>query len=395
MMSPEMQIPKLMWLKRHLTERWRRAGFFFDLADFLTWRASGSLARSQCTLTCKWAFLGHESRGWREDFLERVGLADLLERGRLPERATPIGSKLGTLTARAAEELSLTTNCHVGVGLIDAHAGVVGSIAGRLAHAGASFKRHATLMIGTSSSVMALAPEPLHIKGVWGPHRDVVLPGYWLHDAGQSASGALLDHVLGTYGDGALPDAATHRRVVERIGELRMSEGDLLASRLHVLPDFHGNRSPLASARALGVISGLRLERSFDSLCHLYWRTAVALALGIRQILDGLNAGGYAIDSLHAAGGHTKSHALVQLYADATGCTLFETEEDEAVLRGTAAAASTAAGLHDSLKDAAAVYTQAARERRPDPEHAWVLEPVYRVFLEMQQHQQVLDSIAL
>ncbi|MEO6015341.1 MAG: HAD-IA family hydrolase, partial [Devosia sp.] len=51
-MSPEMEVPKLMWLKRHLPESWAKAGYFFDLADFLTWKASGSAARSQCTLTC-------------------------------------------------------------------------------------------------------------------------------------------------------------------------------------------------------------------------------------------------------------------------------------------------------------------------------------------------------
>ena len=56
-MSPEMATPKLMWLKRHLPENWNRAGAIFDLTDYLTARASGSLARSQCTLTCKWTYL--------------------------------------------------------------------------------------------------------------------------------------------------------------------------------------------------------------------------------------------------------------------------------------------------------------------------------------------------
>ena len=68
-MSPEMEIPKLMWLKRHLPETWARAGLFLDLADYLTWRASGSTARSECTLTCKWTYLAHEQEGWQADFL--------------------------------------------------------------------------------------------------------------------------------------------------------------------------------------------------------------------------------------------------------------------------------------------------------------------------------------
>ncbi|HEY4191702.1 MAG TPA: FGGY family carbohydrate kinase, partial [Mesorhizobium sp.] len=38
-MSPEMQTPKLMWLKRNLPATWRQAGYMFDLTDFLTWKA--------------------------------------------------------------------------------------------------------------------------------------------------------------------------------------------------------------------------------------------------------------------------------------------------------------------------------------------------------------------
>ncbi len=75
-------------------------------------------------------------------------------------------------------------------------------------------------------------------------------------------------------------------------------------------------------SHAVGVISGLTLEHDFDSLCRLYYRTAVAIALasGISSIT--LNANGYVIDTLHVTGGHTKNPLLMELYADATGCTV-------------------------------------------------------------------------
>ena len=52
-MSPEMQPPKLLWLKRNLFEDcWKTSGHFFDLADYLTYRATGVTSRCVCGCVC-------------------------------------------------------------------------------------------------------------------------------------------------------------------------------------------------------------------------------------------------------------------------------------------------------------------------------------------------------
>jgi D-ribulokinase len=393
-MSPEMETPKLMWLKRHLPESWARAGRFLDLADFLTHRASGSLARSECTITCKWTYLAHERHGWQRDFFEAMGIGDMPERGALPEAASAIGTDLGALLPEAAETLGLTTACRVGAGLIDAHAGALG-VLGSIAREGDSaLDRHIALIAGTSSCNMALSPEPRFVPGVWGPYLGAVLPGWWLNEGGQSATGALLDHVLRLHSAGGEPTSALHARVVERIGELRASEGPDFAAGLHVLPDFHGNRSPLADPHATGVISGLTLDSSFDSLCRLYYRTAVGIALGVRHIIDALNAKGYRIDTLHLTGGHVKNPLLVELYADATRCRVVLPATEDAVLLGTAMVAATAAGLYPSLPDAAAAMAPAGEEREPDPAAAGRFDRDYRAFLLLHEQRRALETLA-
>lgn len=387
-MSPEMATPKLMWVKRHLPESWARTGQLFDLADFLCHKASGSLARSQCTLTAKWTYLAHEREAWRHDFFAAVGLGDIFDHAAVPERASPVGTDLGPLMPAAAEALGLTTACRVGAGMIDAFAGAVGVIGGL-----PGIERHLALIAGTSSCVMAMSPEPRAFAGVWGPYFGAALPGLWLSEGGQSATGALLDHIVRWHGAGGEPDAALHRKITERIMQLRAGEGLDLAGRLHVLPDFHGNRSPLADPHALGVISGLTLDSSFDSLCRLYWRTAVAIALGLRHVLDALNANGYGIDTLHVTGGHTRNPLLMELYADATGCTVVEPVGGDAVLLGTAMAAAAAAGLYPNLTEACAAMRQEGRARRPNPA-AWPrFDRDYRVFLEMHRQRKALDEL--
>lgn len=43
--SLEMQCPKLLWCKKHLTSSWQRAARFFDLPDYLTYRSTGTDSR--------------------------------------------------------------------------------------------------------------------------------------------------------------------------------------------------------------------------------------------------------------------------------------------------------------------------------------------------------------
>jgi FGGY-family pentulose kinase len=393
-MSPEMEIPKLMWLKRHLPQQWARYGRILDLADFLTWRACGANARSACTLACKWTWLGHERPGWQADFLAAMGLGDLLERAALPADASPIGAALGTLTPGAAADLGLSTGCTVGCGLIDAHAGALGVLGGVLGDGAAALDRHLGLIAGTSTCHMALSAEPRLVPGVWGPYLGVVAPGWWLNEGGQSASGALLDHILHWHAEGRALGKGAHARVLERIAQLRAAEGGDFARRLHVLPDFHGNRSPLADPHAVGVISGLTLDASPDSLARLYFRTALAIALGTRHILDALNGQGYAIDHLHVTGGHTRNPLLMELYADATGCTVQTPREEDAVLLGSAMVAAAAAGLHPDLPGAAAAMTAPGSTITPDPGRAEGYRRDYQVFLAMHDQRRALDRIA-
>lgn len=43
--SLEMEIPKIMWLKKNLPDTYKRVKLYFDLPDFLTWKATGSESR--------------------------------------------------------------------------------------------------------------------------------------------------------------------------------------------------------------------------------------------------------------------------------------------------------------------------------------------------------------
>ena len=83
----------------------------------------------------------------------------------------------------------------------------------------------------------------------------------------------------------------------------------------------------------------------------------------------------------------------MELYADATGCTVVEPLADEAVLLGTGMVAATAAGLFPDLNAACVAMQQGGKKRASNPASAGRFDRDYRVFLEMHRQRQVLDGI--
>jgi FGGY-family pentulose kinase len=366
--SPEMQAPKLLWLQEQHSGAWQRAAAFFDLPDFLTWRATGAESRSLCSAVCKWTYLGHEGR-WDAAFFNSIGLGELAREGfrRIGTTILPMGTPVGAgVDGRAAAELGIPAGTPVGTSAIDAHAGGIGTIGAALGDAPAAFDRRLALICGTSSCHMAVSAEPRFVPGVWGPYFSAMLPGLWLNEGGQSATGSLLDHVVHSHARAAeLADAAAGRSVYEILNDrlavlaARESFPAAVTRGLHVLPYFHGNRSPRADATLRGMVSGLSLSDSADDLALLYLATAQGIAYGTRHIIESFNARGYAIDTIIACGGLAKNPVFLREHADATGCVVAVPVEPDAVLLGAAILGAVAAGGFADIPAAMAAMTRA------------------------------------
>ena len=204
--SPEMQLPKLLWLKKQLPKSWKRVAHFFDLPDYLTFRATGSTVRSLCSLSCKWTFdkNSESDSGWDVNLFKAIGLDDLSEDafesiGR-SDLVRLMGRPIGQgLSESSAKEMGLLKGTPVGVSIIDAHAGGLGMLGLKEFTKNGeaepiNFNKRLALIGGTSSCHMAVAEEARYIEGVWGPYDSAMIPGFWLNEGGQSATGSLVDH---------------------------------------------------------------------------------------------------------------------------------------------------------------------------------------------------------
>jgi FGGY-family pentulose kinase len=409
--SPEMEVPKLLWLKEYLPASWQRTARFFDLPDFLTYRATGDETRSLCSTVCKWTYLGQrggDGAGWSREFFQQIGLGDLAAENfrRIGQTIRPMGTPLGGgLTARAAKELGLIAGTPVGGSIIDAHAGGLGMLGAKLggrAPTSAALNRRLALIGGTSSCHMAVSAQPRFIRGIWGPYFSAMIPGLWLTEGGQSATGALIDHVIFSHAAaaGLRLEAKRSGRTIYELLNARLdslAEGErapfpaALTRDLHILPDFHGNRSPRADPTLRGVISGLTLSATADDLARRYLAAIQAVAYGTRHIIEEMNRRGYAIDTVLICGGGTKNPVFLREHADITGCRLVLSAEPEAVLLGSAVLGAVAGGEHATVLGAMQSMNAAGRIIAPTRGAvARFHSAKYRVF-----HRLHADSLAV
>ena len=114
-----------------------------------------------------------------------------------------------------------------------------------------------------------------------------MIPGMWLTEGGQSATGSLVDHTIYSHRRAEdLERQAKERNVsvyellnehLESLADESAFPAGLTRSR-HVLPYFHGNRSPRANPNLRGVAAGLKLDDTVEELALNYLATIQAIA---------------------------------------------------------------------------------------------------------------------
>uniref|UniRef100_A0A6B2EEV8 Putative ribulose kinase n=1 Tax=Phlebotomus kandelakii TaxID=1109342 RepID=A0A6B2EEV8_9DIPT len=377
--SAEMECPKILWLKRNAPQAfWERVDKLIELPDYLTFKSTGNLARSLCSVVCKWNYDG-QKHCWDRQFLDSASLSNLNGRDFISLAGDSVQSPGATvgrgLTASAAKDLGLPEGTPVGTSLIDAYAGAL-ALLGAETDSGIGLEEKIALICGTSTCHICVAPEMELVDGVWGPYKNVLFNGMFAHEAGQSATGKLLDDLLSSHpsflkiceqiNSQELKDVYEHlNKILEKLSTEKKLPIHELTGDLHVCPDFHGNRSPIADPTRRGMISGLTLNHESTDLALLYLATVQALAYGTRQILTQFSR---QFRAIVICGGLSLNPIYVQAHADVCHVPVFIPSEPESVLLGASILGAQAAGLYSSLPEAAA--KMGGKTQRINPQDA-------------------------
>ncbi|KAI6151693.1 hypothetical protein BKA82DRAFT_15798 [Pisolithus tinctorius] len=412
-MSLEMEVPKMLWLKKHMDPALFSRCQFFDLPDYFTYKCTDNNTRSFCSTTCKCSFV--PDKGWQEDFFTSIGLEELVDggewrqiggaKGRIQAAGTPVGKGL---TRKAADELGLKEGTAVGSGLIDAYAGWMGTVGARYMENGklSGFpsldeSRHRLAAVaGTSTCHIVQSKDGIFVKGVWGPYKDAAFPNWWMNEGGQSSTGQLIDFIITTHA--AYPELKErakqenkniHQVLLDILKKLsadnQVDSFTALMKDVHFYPDFHGNRSPIADPRMRGAIVGLELDASINDLARKYYLTLEAISLQTRHIVSSLNAAGHDVTSIYMSGGQAKNATMMQLFADTCGIpVVLPMNGGEAVVLGAAMLARIAS---DGIIQAEDMWRVMVEMTPPgtlvapsaSPKDKKILDAKYKIFLEM------------
>lgn len=351
--SAEWMIPKALWLKRNEPTTFDRATTICEYQDFLVLRLTGERVASLDNAGLRWHYSSRNG-GWATGILKSLGLEALLDKW--PSRVLAPGEVVGTLSAAAAAELGLPKTVKVVQGGADALIGMIGL--------GVAQPGQLALITGSSHLQFGVTSAPLHAPGVWGAYPDIVYPGRWIVEGGQTSTGSIINWLRRFLGGTLDFDAMNAKAAALPPG----AEGVI------VQDHFQGNRTPYTDPLSRGAIVGLTLAHEPH---HIFRAIMEGIGFGTRAILDAFKAGGYTSNEITVGGGATASDLWMQIHADTAGLPVRIPHSPDAPSVGSAVLAAHGAGRFATIDEGIAAMVRPGRLVEPIAANVTAYEEIY------------------
>ncbi len=334
--------PKLVWVRDHEPDVWRRVAHVLLPKDYVRLRLTGEYAMDKADGAGTILF-DLAARDWSPEVLEalRIDPAWMPPTSEGPEIT-------GAVSPAAAALTGLRAGTPVVAGGGDQAANAVGVgvvVPGRMA-----------LSLGTSGVVFATTDRPL-VEPAGRVHAFChAVPGRWhMMSVMLSAAGSLR-----WFRDAVAPEVAFGDLVAEAAGVRAGSEGLLF------LPYLSGERSPHPDPLARGAFVGLTLAHDRR---HLTRAVLEGVAFGLRDGLDLMVAAGMPEpDQIRASGGGTASRIWLQILADVLDAEIATVNTTEGAAYGAGLLAAVGAGWFGTVEAAAEALVTATPVARPGPD---------------------------
>ncbi|TRV76698.1 ribulokinase [Streptomyces sp. 130] len=349
---------------------------WIEAADWIVWQLTGAESRNTCTAGYKGI---HQDGAYPSAaFLARLhpDFADF-PATRLEHPLSALGSRVGGLSARAADWTGLPEGIAVAAGNVDAHVAAPA--------AGAVENGRLLAIMGTSTCHVLNGAALADVPGICGVVEGGIVAGAYGYEAGQSAVGDIFAWWLRQ----GVPDA--YRTEARDAGEdlhqllTRKAAGQPVGAHGLVALDWmNGNRSTLVDHHLSGVVAGLTLDTRPEDV---YLALLESTAYGTRVIVEAFEAGGIPVEEFIVTGGLKKNALLMRIYADVLRRPVSLGTSEQGPALGSAIHAAVAAGAHPDVRTAAAAMGSVQRHAyTPDPGRADAYDALFREYRALHDH---------
>jgi L-ribulokinase len=237
----------------------------------------------------------------------------------LPSKTFSIEHNSGVLSKEWADEFGLSEGIPIAMGILDAHAGAIGS---------GIRKGSLVKIIGTSTCDLVLGDLDSgnsNIEGVASVATESVLPGFYGIESGQSAVGDILNWFI----KDVVKDTKSHSELSQEASQIKTGSTGLIA-----LDWNNGNRCILSDS----ILSGLIIGQSLQTKDFEVYRALIeSTAFGAKVIIEDMERQGVIINEVVNCGGITHKNPLfMQIYADVINKPMKIAAIDETVALGAA-----------------------------------------------------------
>lgn len=343
-------LPKLMWIKKHQPELYRKAKRVLQMEDYIVYMLTGN-AQIDYSLASRTMAFDIQKLQWSDEIFTAAGIDQSLF-----STPVPIGSHAGTVlpkvnTANIGKE---TMICSCGQ---DQIAAAVGS---------GVFDQ--TTAVDGAGTVECITPVfhtiPELGKMARGSYAIVpyVEPGSYVTYAFSYTGGALIQWFVDNLAGYASAQASAAGQSI--YAEL---EGDGTAEKptgLLVLPHFAGAATPYMDTGSKGAVLGLTVASTQQ---EIYRGLMEGVCYEMRLNMERLRDSGIEIRQLHATGGGANSRLWTQMKADILNVPIRALESGEAGATGSVMMAGVASSLFPDLRSAVKVFVKQRETFLPRP----------------------------
>jgi xylulokinase len=365
-LHPMYSINKILWLREHRPDAFRRAHKFTLVQDFVIARLCGEFGIDYTLASRSMAF----------DVTKKVWAAQILDAAGVEETRLsppyPSGTVIGVLRPELASEIGFKGKVSIVTGGHDQPCGALG--------AGIVESGTAMNATGTVDAVCPVFENAPFTDAMLADNYAVypsTMPRLYCTIGFNLTGGLLLKWYRDTLCT-AEQEAAS--RAGRNVYDMILSGMASSPKDLFVLPHFVGSGTPSLDPFSKGAIVGLRISTTKSDLTRAI---VDSINFEMKHNLECLAANGIPIREVHAVGGGAKSNAWLTLKASCFGLPVRRPKVQEAVSLGSAILAGVATGVFADPVEGAREMVSMEDTFEPDANLHAVYQEKYAKFREL------------